>query len=245
MLKRTILCVLAVSLVGSVGCAGQLKKKNQALQDQIAALERKEAALLRENDVLKAHAAEVEANLAEARKEARQMSELVDELRGEQQKLQDQRKELEKLVQDLSGITVEPRNEGNFIVMESEILFASGKAELNEAAKGSLDRIAGYLLDKEGLQVRIDGHTDGAPIKFSPWEDNYHLGAMRAHAVMRYLMDRGISAGRMYIVGFGPNRPIVEPESPTDRVAENRRVEILLVPEGIRSISEILEGFGR
>ncbi len=243
MLKRTVLSVFAVSLVGLVGCTGRLTRENQGLQDQIAALQQKQDALLRENDVLKAHAAELEGNLTEAQKEASQMSQLASELRSEQAKLQNQRTELEKLVKNLSGITIERRSEGNFIVMESEILFASGKAELNEGAKASLDQIAGYMLEKKDLQIRVDGHTDGVPIKLSGWEDNYHLAAMRAHAVMRYLADKGVSPDRMYIVGFGPNRPLAKPETPTAPMDQNRRVEILLVPQGIRSIGEILEGF--
>lgn len=243
MLKRTVAVVVAISLIGLTGCCGQLKKQNQSLQTQVIELGDAKEMLLAENETLKAHSETLQVGLVGAKKEARQMAELVGELKGEQDKLLKQRLELEKLVRGLSGITIEPRNEGNFIVMESEILFASGKAELNEDAKASLNRIGDYLQPKSTLQIRVDGHTDAVPIKHSGWQDNYQLAAMRAHAVMAYLVEKGVASERMYVVGFGPNRPLVQPEDPTEPMAENRRVEILLVPEGIRSISEILEGF--
>jgi flagellar motor protein MotB len=47
----------------------------------------------------------------------------------------------------------------------------------------------------------------------------------------------------MFICGFGPNRPLRQPKAPEEAVAGNRRVEILLIPEAMRSIGQILEGF--
>ena len=91
--------------------------------------------------------------------------------------------------------------------------------------------------------IRVDGHSDGEPIKHSQWKDNYHLSAMRAHAVMQYLASQGVPAQNMYIVGFGPNRPLVEPVEPEAPMPKNRRVEILLVPQAQRSIEQILEQF--
>ena len=229
MLKRTVAVVVGITLIGLTGCCGQLQKENQSLQTKLVEIEDAKEKLLAENETLKAHGETLQVGLVEARKEARQMAQLVGELKGEQGKLLEQRLELEKLVKGLSGITVEPRNEGNFIVMESEILFASGKAELNEDAKASLNRIADYLLPKSALEIRVDGHTDAVPIKHSPWQDNYQLAAMRAHAVMAYLVEKGVPSERMYVVGFGPNRPLVQPEDPLEPMAENRRVEFRIL----------------
>ncbi len=243
MLKRTVATVVGILLIGLTGCCGQLKKQNQSLQTQVIDLEEAREMLLADNETLKTHAASLEVGLVEAKKEADQMARLLGELKGEEGKLQRERLELEKLARRIEGFTIEQRPEGNFIVMDSEILFASGKADLKEDAKASLDRIADYLLQKSALEIRVDGHTDAVPIKHSGWQDNYQLAAMRAHAVMAYLGEKGVASERMYVVGFGPNRPLVQPEDPLEPMAENRRVEILLVPEGIRSITEILEGF--
>ncbi|MHC4480060.1 MAG: OmpA/MotB family protein [Planctomycetota bacterium] len=243
MLKRIVLLGLGVCVVGLTGCTANLKKENANLRSQLAALEARRDQLAEENRGLRTDLGALQGALTEARTDARRMSGLVDELRGEQEKLQQQTLELKKLLDDFAGISVEARSEGNFIVMESEILFDLGKAELSEAATSSLDRVAEYLLAHNELPLRIDGHTDGVPIVHSPWKDNYHLAAMRAHAVMGYLVGKGVSPDRMYIAGFGPNKPLQEPPEPTAPVPQNRRVEIMLVPTGVRSISEILEGF--
>ena len=132
---------------------------------------------------------------------------------------------------------------GKAIKYEDEGKSESFVIKVLDKAKKSLDSIAQYLKDQTTQQIRIDGHTDGVPIKFSGWMDNYHLSAMRAHAVMKYLKARGISDERMYIAGFGANRPMVQPKKKTDPVGKNRRVEILLVAETGGNIEEILKKF--
>ncbi|MCK4373998.1 MAG: OmpA family protein [Candidatus Brocadiae bacterium] len=250
MRRRIVAVALGVCLVGLGGCANLhevlfpgMSRQNASLLDQVDRLEAEREELLDQNQVLKADRDGLQASLNESQREARTMSQLVGELKAEQQKLERQTLELKNLLKDLPGVSLEARSEGNFIVMESEILFELGKVDLNPDATTSLDRVADYLLTNPELAVRIDGHTDGVPIRHSPWKDNYHLGAMRAHSVMRYLGGQGVGAERMFLAGFGPNRPRVPPEAPDEPVGANRRVEILLLPEGLRSISDILEGF--
>ncbi|MGD2174296.1 MAG: OmpA family protein [Candidatus Brocadiaceae bacterium] len=246
MLKRSLALVLAVVLVGLAGCRNmeeQLRKQNATLSKQLALCQDERDALLKSIDELDAEQQQLRAQLLETREDAQSKDELVRRLRQEQAQLEQQRRELQKLVEGLSGISVETRGEGNFIVLENEILFELGKVELNQDAKASLDKVASYLQRRPDVAVRIDGHTDGVPVRHSPWKDNYHLSAMRAHAVMQYLVQKGLDPDRVYIVGFGPNRPRTEPAEPAEPVAENRRVEILLVPEGVKSIGEILQGF--
>lgn len=245
MANRTLLVVLAVCIVGLAGCPElkDLRRQNKNLKAQLEQCQTERDEYLSQVSGLQSERDRYQEQVQEARRKAGDAEQLVEQLRQEQQKLEDQRRELQGLVRNLSGISVESGREGNFIVLENEILFALGKTELNEDAKASLDQVAGYLRQKPDVAVRIDGHTDGVPIKVSDWKDNYHLSAMRAHAVMGYLVEQGLDPGRMHIAGFGPNRPRVEPDSPTAAVPANRRVEILVVPEGTRSIGDILEEF--
>ncbi|MFO7955768.1 MAG: OmpA family protein [Candidatus Brocadiia bacterium] len=246
MRNRILLLVLAVAFLGLTGCANQakeLREQKANLQEQLRMCEGERESLLANIDELQAEKQTLQQQLAEAQQEAGQQEELLSQLRAEQARLEEQRAELQSLVKDLSGVEVQSRREGNFIVVENDILFALGKIDLTEEAKGALQEVLQYLLSHPSTKIRIDGHTDGVPIRNAPFEDNYHLSAMRAHSVMTYLVENGMDPARGYICGFGPNRPVVEPEEPTAPVAENRRVEILVMPEGSRSISEILEGF--
>ena len=245
MLKRAMIIGLTVVFLGLTGCAelGQLRKQNANLRDQVTSLQADRDQLLARDRALQTDRDSLRAALDSASKESQRMAALLERLRAEEAKSKQQALDLQKLL-DKVGVAVEHRPEGNFIVMESEILFEPGKDELNAGATASLDTIADYLRATPGLTSRIDGHTDGVPISHSAWKDNYHLGAMRALAVMRYLVGAGLDPKRAYVVSYGPNRPAVEPEEPTAEMAENRRVEILIIPEAQRSISEILEAWG-
>jgi len=116
----------------------------------------------------------------------------------------------------------------NVIEIPGDVLFASGKAALQPAAKKSLDKVAA-LIKKEynGQQLRIEGHTDPAPVKTSGWDDNWDLGAARARAVLLYLASKGISEKHMYIASFAAN----DPKSSKNQAA-NRRVEIVVTNSG-------------
>ena len=247
MLKRVVTVGLALMLVGLAGCAElrDLRKQNANLTNQVASLQSEKGQLLEENGALQALRDSLQASLTKVSQEAKQMADLVNELRSAEENSRQQALELKRLLADLEGVQLEQRSGRTFIVLASDILFAPGRDELSPEASAALDKVADYLLGHPGLQIRIDGHTDGVPITHSPWKDNYHLGGMRALAVMRYLTGKGLDSARVHIVSFGPNKPYLEPEEPTADVAENRRVEILLVPEEMRSIGEMLEAFGK
>ncbi len=240
--RKTMALVLALAVL--TGCAGtkELRNQNANLTRQLRRCEDERDALENTISMLETDRRGLQENLEQARAESQQMSGVVERLQQEQSRLQQERQELQKLVRDLSGFSVETREEGNFIVVENDILFESGEADLADEATQSLASVAEYLKERRGLTIRVDGHTDAVPITHSSWEDNYHLSAMRAHSVMQYLAEQGVNRERMFIVGFGPSKPVVEPDQPSQPIAENRRVEILLVPEGSRSIEEILEG---
>ena len=244
MLKRMAVVVLGVCLVGLAGCPElqDLRKQNASLKLQVLGLQKDNQTLTADNQALKSDKASLQTDVSKATSDAKRASALMDELKGEQEKLRKQKEDLAAILQGL-GPTIESRPEGNFIVTGNEILFDPGSIELKASASPVLDKVADYLQVHSEINIRVDGHTDGQPIKVSNWLDNYHLAAMRAHAVMKYLVDKGVKADRMFICGFGPNRPLRQPKAPEEAVAGNRRVEILLIPEAMRSIGQILEGF--
>jgi len=245
MLKKTLVLALAVSLFALTGCPElkTLRQQNKNLQSSLTSAQQELSSTRSELATVTAMRDKYRDQLTLAQTESGRLGGLVKQLQDEQARVEKQRADLAALVKEYAGINVEERGEGNFIVMDNDILFDSGKVDLKANAKAVLDKVADYLVKNPGVPVRIDGHTDGAPIHASHWQDNYELSAMRAHAVMKYLVSKGVDPSRMYIVGFGPNRPRVKPSKPDAPVAANRRVEILLVPKGARSVSDILKDF--
>ena len=123
-------------------------------------------------------------------------------------------------------------NEEIVLTIDNAILFKPGKAELSSAAKGTLARVATILNEKySGDEVRVDGFTDNQAITRSKdeWADNWALSAGRSHAVLKYLIERGVSAKRLGFAGFADNKAVGSNGSDAGR-SKNRRVEIVVMP---------------
>ncbi len=87
------------------------------------------------------------------------------------------------------------RTVGDRFVFQSEVLFETGKAELNPDGKTALDKLAAAVveLNKEipaeiPWVLRVDGHTDKRPIQSTEFHSNWDLSAARAIAVVQYLI---------------------------------------------------------
>ncbi|MGQ0634212.1 MAG: OmpA/MotB family protein [Planctomycetaceae bacterium] len=114
------------------------------------------------------------------------------------------------------------------IRIESAQLFSAGKADVKPDVAATLDRIAQALqADYAGRMVGIEGHTDSDPITKSQWKNNHELAVARSVALFQALKSRGVPEGRLFVAGYGPNRPL----SPNENKARNRRVEIVVYPE--------------
>jgi len=138
--------------------------------------------------------------------------------------------ELERVSQGLGGDVFSL--EGNVLRFKSDILFDSGKAEVKPGPRAILAQIADILNSPEAadLFLRVDGHTDSQPIKFSKYDDNLQLSAERARNVLKALMKEGVDPCRMYLAAFGEYYPRQTNDTKEGRQA-NRRVEIYLLLE--------------
>lgn len=119
---------------------------------------------------------------------------------------------------------------GTVVSVPGDILFSSGKVDIREEAKKTLDSIANEIKD-ENREIIVSGFTDSDPIKLSPWKTNMRLSGERAMAVMDYLTENGVPAERMHFAGYGEHRLTMSPDG-TENKKGSRRVEILLMSQG-------------
>ena len=106
-----------------------------------------------------------------------------------------------------------------------KIHFVKGSSRVLPDSRAILNEVASVLkAHRELKKIRIDGHTDSRGSR----KQNIRLSHRRAQSVMDYLVSRGVSASRLGVRGFGPDKP----RSPnvTRRGRErNRRVEFKIV----------------
>lgn len=116
--------------------------------------------------------------------------------------------------------------------VKGKILFETGSAILSTAGKTLLDAITEEVLlntDYANYAVRIEGHTDDAPIGGSEIR-NWDLSTERAIAAVKYLqVHAGVDAQRLAATGYAFYQPIDTADTPEAK-AKNRRIEIILVP---------------
>jgi chemotaxis protein MotB len=123
---------------------------------------------------------------------------------------------------------------GDRFVFQSELLFASGSAQLDPAGQAQLRELARTLEDVAGRiptgidwVLRVDGHTDRQPIRDWSFRSNWELSAARAISVIEFLIAQGIPPEHLAAAGFGEYRPI-DPADDEVAYRRNRRIEFKL-----------------
>lgn len=112
---------------------------------------------------------------------------------------------------------------------ERAVLFASGRADLDENAKKVLDDLSELIstLPSTNLII-IEGHTDNVPIRTKEYANNMELSIARAISVMRYFTEvKNLPPERFAIAGYGEHKPVVNNDTEENR-AKNRRIEIII-----------------
>lgn len=206
----TVLGTLVLSTVMG-GCAGGNSEYDAAIEENTA-LRARIATLQTALD-------ECDTNRAAAEAENAQLAQGLDALRGGSGSGTG--------FENIPGATVSRGAGGSVVVaVAGDVLFDSGRAELKNSARQSLDRIAQVIQSQySGQTIRVEGYTDSDPIRRSTWRSNEHLSAERALAVEQHLVSRGITNDRIYSAAFGP----ANPRSTKD---QSRRVEIVVLAAG-------------
>lgn len=119
-------------------------------------------------------------------------------------------------------------DEGVVLVLQENVLFESGEADLIGDALPLLNKVA-TLLDNIPNYVKVEGHTDPRPIRTSRFPSNWELSGARASSVVRYFVDEEeLDETRFQIAGYADTKPIV-PNDSNANMKKNRRVEMIIL----------------
>jgi outer membrane protein OmpA-like peptidoglycan-associated protein len=127
-----------------------------------------------------------------------------------------------RLQSEVDQLKAKPTPRGLVLTL-GDVLFDTGRAELNPGAARKLDQLAQFLNEHKDRKVQIDGFTD------SVGTDAYNedLSRRRADAVKNALLTRGIDGSRLATEGYGKAYPVADNNDSGGRQL-NRRVEVVI-----------------
>ena len=137
--------------------------------------------------------------------------------------IEDIQKQFAKMI-DTGQLKVTARRGSLVISLPSEVLFASGSADVSEKGQIAIIEIGVTLKKLADRRFLVVGHTDDQPLKGSAFKDNWELSTARALNVTRTLVKAGMDSKNLLPAGAGEHDPLGK-----DR-AKNRRIEIALLP---------------
>jgi outer membrane protein OmpA-like peptidoglycan-associated protein len=105
----------------------------------------------------------------------------------------------------------------------SPLEFSDGNAEIEQAMKPELDRIAMMARSCPAIRIEIHGHSDNS----GPSQINRHLAQRRAQAAVEYLVGSGVAPNRLAAIGHSDGQPLV-PNTTADNRAINRRIDVVI-----------------
>jgi outer membrane protein OmpA-like peptidoglycan-associated protein len=136
-----------------------------------------------------------------------------------------------RLQAEVDQLKAKPTPRGLVLTL-GDVLFDTGKAQLNPGAARKLDQLAQFLTEHPERRVQIDGFTDSVGTE----SYNQTLSQARADAVKSALVTRGIDASRVGSQGYGKGFPVADNADSGGRQL-NRRVEVVIGDESGASIS--------
>ena len=123
---------------------------------------------------------------------------------------------------------------GDRFVLQSEVFFKSGSAEIGKDGIKKvieitkiLKSITSKIPENINWLIQVEGHTDNLPIANETFPSNWELSTSRAIAVAKIMMKNGIASDKINVAGYGEFRPLVANINNFNR-EKNRRIELKL-----------------
>jgi chemotaxis protein MotB len=219
---------LSTALEGEKKISAGALAQVEALNQQIAALRRQLAAVEQALDASEQKNKQSQSRITELGQR------LNVALAQKVQELTKYRSDFFGKLREILGNRPDVRIVGDRFVLQSELFFDTGKADLKPDAQAELDKVATALTGLEQQipkdipwVLRVDGHTDVRPITGGQFKSNWDLSAARAIAVVKYLVGKGVAPQRLVAAGFGEFQPI-DTGTTDEAYRKNRRIEFKL-----------------
>jgi len=131
-------------------------------------------------------------------------------------------------------LSLQPR--GLVLSLKEAAFFAPGQDAVSPESRPILAKVAEALRTVPG-QIRLEGHTDDAPIHTSKFPSNWYLSTARSIAVLK-LLTRELSfpPERLAVAGYGEFHPLEENTTEQGRM-KNRRVDVVILTQAAEAFA--------
>jgi outer membrane protein OmpA-like peptidoglycan-associated protein len=152
----------------------------------------------------------------------REVNTAVQQRNAASQQAADMQAQAANLQAELDKMKAKQTDRGIVLTL-GDVLFDTGRAELNPGAATKMDQLAQFLTQHPDRRAEIDGFTD------SVGSDAYNeeLSQRRANAVKAALVTRGVDPTRINTQGYGKAYPVASNTDSGGRQL-NRRVEVVI-----------------
>ncbi|WP_029036087.1 OmpA family protein [Salinimicrobium xinjiangense] len=135
-------------------------------------------------------------------------------------------KQAQRIEEEIPGAEVERVGEGINVTFDetSGVYFATDRYAIEGQSREALMSLANIFKEYPNTNILVEGHTD------STGSDAYNLtlSKNRAQAVTNFLVNQGISSGRIETKWYGEAQPKYD-NSTVEGRSKNRRVELAIV----------------
>ena len=199
---------------------GDLQEQLSSAQNQLTRSEQQNDYLAKRLEYASKHLRRIRFKIRSEEERSQGLSDALSEI---QRKLSEDvaqlQTEITSLKTGMSGIR-----------LGTDILFASGSAELTAEGENALRIFNQELENYRDAIISVEGHTDNKPIKSTiadKYPTNWELSAARAASAVRYLVELGVPAERIRAIGHGESNPANSNDTEQGR-SKNRRIELVV-----------------
>lgn len=121
----------------------------------------------------------------------------------------------------LAGLPMHDSDRGLVVTLDGT-LFEPGRADIRPRAYASLDQIVRTMQADAAATATVEGHTSASGNR----QYDLNLSITRAEAVRNYVVDHGITPGRLTAGGVGSDYPVASDAIESGRL-RNDRVDVI------------------
>ncbi|MBO9570604.1 MAG: OmpA family protein [Chitinophagaceae bacterium] len=165
-----------------------------------------------------------------AKADLKQMQGAVDEYVGS---MEDVQKKVADRLADYTdrGVDVQYKDGAVHVGIQDDLLYNKGTNKVSKTGETVLGSLSSVLNENPNLKIVVLSHTDDRA------KDSWSASTERSNNVVRMLKNNKIDPNRLTSAGQGQYNAIADNSTPEGR-AQNRRTEIILVPETFKLLNK-------